>query len=108
MPNKKRTKYEPSSIKGIFVDYNETSKAYSIYILAQQKTVVTQDIEFVEEGWSSESHKSPTELEEGEKLVVPQADQNEDETSYSDQQGSSEITDDSIPSNSIRKPKWLT
>jgi hypothetical protein len=28
----KRTKLEPSSLKGIFVGYNKTSKAYKVYI----------------------------------------------------------------------------
>jgi hypothetical protein len=30
---KKRTKLEPSRRKGLFVGYNETSKAYKVYIL---------------------------------------------------------------------------
>jgi hypothetical protein len=29
----KRTKLEPSSMKGLFVGYSETSKAYRVYIL---------------------------------------------------------------------------
>ena len=34
VPSGKRTKLEPTAEKGIFVGYNETSKAYRIYILA--------------------------------------------------------------------------
>ena len=34
VPSEKRTKLEPTAEKGIFVGYNETSKAYRIYILA--------------------------------------------------------------------------
>ena len=32
VPSEKRTKLEPTAEKGIFVGYNETSKAYRIYI----------------------------------------------------------------------------
>ena len=49
VPSKKRTKLEPTADKGIFVGYNETSKAYWIYILAQRKIVVWRDARFEEE-----------------------------------------------------------
>jgi hypothetical protein len=32
VPKDKRTKLEPSGKKGIFVGYNDTSKAYIVYI----------------------------------------------------------------------------
>lgn len=35
VPNNKRTKFGPSSIKSIFVDYSENSKAYQMYISVQ-------------------------------------------------------------------------
>jgi hypothetical protein len=38
----KRTKLEPSSRKGLFVGYSETSKAYRVYILEQRKIIVNQ------------------------------------------------------------------
>jgi hypothetical protein len=41
VPMEKRTKLEPSGEKGIFVGYNETSKAYRIFIPAQWKIVVS-------------------------------------------------------------------
>jgi hypothetical protein len=66
--DEKQTKFEPSSIKGIFVGYNETSKGYWIYIPAQWKTVVSRDVKFDEDGWSSRSQEPPTVIEEGKKL----------------------------------------
>jgi hypothetical protein len=36
VPNEKRTKLDPSCRKGTFVDYNESSKAYRIYIPGQR------------------------------------------------------------------------
>jgi hypothetical protein len=32
VPKKKRTKMEPSGKKGVFVGYNDNSKAYRIYV----------------------------------------------------------------------------
>jgi hypothetical protein len=42
VPVEKRMKLEPSGQKGIFVGYNETSKAYMIFIPVQWKTVVRE------------------------------------------------------------------
>jgi hypothetical protein len=56
MPVEKRTKLEPSSEKGIFVGYNETSKAYMIFIPVQQKTMVSRDVKFEENLASRKSH----------------------------------------------------
>ena len=49
VPSEKRTKLEPTTEKGIFVGYNETSKAYLIYIPAQRKLVVRRDVKFEED-----------------------------------------------------------
>jgi hypothetical protein len=37
VPKEKRTKMEPSGKKGVFVWYNEISKAYMIYVPGQRK-----------------------------------------------------------------------
>jgi hypothetical protein len=44
-------------IVSCFVGYNETSKAYMIYIPTQWKTMVSQDVKFDEDVWSSRSHR---------------------------------------------------
>lgn len=49
VPKEDRTTLEPIANKGIFVGYSETSKAYRIYIPAQRKVVVRQDVKFEEE-----------------------------------------------------------
>jgi hypothetical protein len=51
----KRAKLEQSSIKCVFVSYNETYKAYWIYVPTKQKTILSRDEMFVEDGWSSKS-----------------------------------------------------
>ena len=38
VPKENRTKLEPTTDKGIFVGYSNTSKAYQIYIPAQKKS----------------------------------------------------------------------
>ena len=49
VPKEKRTKLDPTAEKGIFVGYNETSKAYRIYIPALQSVVVKRDVRFKED-----------------------------------------------------------
>jgi hypothetical protein len=45
----KRTKLNPSGRKGAFVGYNESSKAYRIYIPGQRQIEVSIDVTFEEE-----------------------------------------------------------
>ena len=49
VPSEKRTKLEPTAEKGIFVGYDETSKAFRIYLPSQRKVVVRRDVRFEEE-----------------------------------------------------------
>lgn len=71
IPHEKCTNLEPSSLKGIFVGYSETSKPYRFYIPSQQKVVVSGDVEFDEDAWSSNSQEPPTVAMEVEELSVP-------------------------------------
>jgi hypothetical protein len=43
IPKAKRTKLDPSGKKGIFVRYNETSKAYRVYVLGYKKIEIIRD-----------------------------------------------------------------
>ena len=66
----KRTKLEPTAKKGIFVGYDETSKAFHIYLPSQRKAVVRRDVKFEEE----RAFRKSRELEQGEQQVpAPQA-----------------------------------
>jgi hypothetical protein len=49
VPKEKRSKLEPSGRKGTFVGYNESSKAYRIYIPGQKQIEVSKDVTFEEE-----------------------------------------------------------
>jgi uncharacterized membrane protein YvbJ len=64
----KRTKMEPSEKKGIFVGYNETSKAYRIYVPGQRYIEVSRDVTFHEEVAFKQSKElqQDTEMEEHE------------------------------------------
>ena len=65
VPSKKRTKLEPTAEKGIFVGYDETSKAFCIYFPSQRKVVVRRDVKFEEEL----AFRKSRELEQGEQQV---------------------------------------
>ena len=58
IPVEKRTKLELSNMKGLFVGYSGTSKAYMIYILGKIKTIVRRDIKFEENFASRKSHET--------------------------------------------------
>jgi hypothetical protein len=49
VPSQKRTKLEPTTKKGIFVGYSETSKTFRIYIPSLRKIVVRRDVRFEED-----------------------------------------------------------
>ena len=49
VPKEKRTKLEPSGKKETFVRYNESSKAYIIYIPVSRQIEVSKDVTFEEE-----------------------------------------------------------
>jgi len=46
VPKDKRSKMEPSEKKGIFVGYNETSKAYRIYVPGDRHIELSKDVSF--------------------------------------------------------------
>ena len=48
VPKEKRTKLEPSGKKGTLVEYNESSKAYRIYIPGSKQIEVSRDVSFEE------------------------------------------------------------
>ena len=49
VPFEKRTKFESTTERGIFVGYDETSKAFCIYLPSQRKVVVRREVRFEEE-----------------------------------------------------------
>ena len=49
VPSEKRTKLEATGERGLFVSYDETSKAFRIYLPAQRKVVVRREVRFEEE-----------------------------------------------------------
>ena len=55
VPREKRSKLEPSGKKGIFVGYNESSKAYRVYILGFRQIKTSRDVTFDEDTTFSRS-----------------------------------------------------
>ena len=65
VPSKKREKLESTAENGIFVGYDETAKAFRIYLPSQRKVVVRRDVKFEEERAFRRSRES----EQGEQQV---------------------------------------
>jgi hypothetical protein len=59
VPKEKRTKLEPSRKKDTFVGYNETSKAYRIYVPGEKYVEVSRDVTFHEEDAFRRSRELP-------------------------------------------------
>jgi hypothetical protein len=67
---------DPSRQKGIFVGYNDTSKAYMIYILGNRKVEISRYVTFDENATFSKSkhiHVEEAHKEENEVPKVPEA-----------------------------------
>ena len=67
IPSKKKTKLEPTSERGIFVGYSETSKAYKIYIPTQRKIIVRRDVKFEGDRTFRKSRGDPSPVEDRER-----------------------------------------
>jgi hypothetical protein len=63
VPKEKRIKLDPSGRKGTFVGYNESSKAYRIYIPGQRQIEVSRDVTFEEEVSFKRSRGSHMEID---------------------------------------------
>jgi hypothetical protein len=63
VPKEKRSKLEPLGRKGAFVGYNESSKAYQIYIPGQRQIEVTRDVTFEEEVAFHKSREAQMEID---------------------------------------------
>ena len=49
VPSENRTKLDPTIERGVFVGYDETSKAFHIYLPTLRKVVVRRELRFEEE-----------------------------------------------------------
>ena len=47
-PKEKRLKWDPKSRVGVFVGYEEVSKAYRVYDIDAQRVVISRDVTFDE------------------------------------------------------------
>ena len=73
VPSEKRTKLEAIGERGIFVGYDETSKAFHIYLPAQRKVVVRRKGKFEEEKAFRRSLDSEMEDQQGTTQVTAQS-----------------------------------
>ena len=68
VPKDKRTKLEPSGKKGTFVGYNESSKAYRIYIPGSSQIEVSRDVSFEEDMAIQKGRGSDMEIDDDEEM----------------------------------------
>jgi len=60
VPDDKRTKLDQTVEKGFLIGYNETSKAFRIYIPSNRKIAVRRDVKFMEDRAFRRSREMPT------------------------------------------------
>jgi hypothetical protein len=103
VPMEKRAKLEPSSKKGLYVGYSETSKIYRVYIPEQRKIAVSRDVKFEEDFGSRKSHE-PIPITEDEEQETLKVEQRSPMTSSARQQPLGEEEETPTPSNSVKRP----
>jgi hypothetical protein len=84
IPKDKRNKIEALGKKGIFVGYNDSYKAYRIYILEQHKIEVSRDVTFNENMVFKKSIEETIEEEEIEELNEENTENKNDEKEQPD------------------------
>ena len=58
VPSEKRKKLEPIAERGIFVGYDETLKAFRIYLPSKRKVIVRSEVRFKEDRAFRKSRES--------------------------------------------------
>ena len=76
VPKDKRSKLDPSGKKGIFVGYNEQSKAYRIYIPGFHQIEINRDVTFDEDATFTKSRKNFADEYHEEEKEAPRATKN--------------------------------
>ena len=71
VPKEKRSKLEPPGKKGIFVGYNESSKAYRVYIPGFRQIETSRDVTFNEDAAFSRSKSNHTNEVHDEETEAP-------------------------------------
>jgi hypothetical protein len=101
----KRTKLEPSNQKGLFVGYNETSKACKVYIPEQRKAVLSKDAK-IEEDFSCRKSNEPIPMTKDEESEALKVEPRSPVMSKAVQQPSGEEGETVTHSTFVRRPQW--
>jgi len=94
--DEKRSKLDQATEKGYLVGYNETSKAYKIYVPGTRKIVVRQDAKFMENRAFKKFREMPAEDQSGDVLLVQEKQGKQEGQAGEHTPGSSTITSTSI------------
>ena len=111
VPKQKRTKLDPSRRKGVFVGYNDTSKAYRIYFSGFKKIDINRDVAFDEDSTYFRSRRTPIEEDAEPKDTRAQDMENEGvipkDHEYHDMEEPQESVETILEKDSHkRKPTW--
>jgi hypothetical protein len=109
VPMEKGTRLEPSRRKSMFVGYNETSKAYGIYIRGQRYVEVNLDVMFEED---LAFRRSCEITAGGEEQEAPKDEESTIPSSTEEQPSDHEESDEFVdlvdpPSEEDTRPRWL-
>ena len=106
MPKEKRSKLDASGKKGMFMGYNETSKAYRIYVLGQREVEICHDVTFDEDAALKKVRNLPSSMEDKEEEEEEAGKQEElKDEPMPDVEGPMDPIDP--PPSNKRKPSWL-
>jgi hypothetical protein len=108
IPKDKRNKLEPSGKKGIFMGYNDSSKAHRIYIPEQHKIEVNRDITFNDNMAFKKSIEENIEEEETKELKEERTENVNDEKELPDHpmEPCENIDSDIVPKTK-KRPSWI-
>jgi len=109
IPKEKRKKLDSTSIKGIFVGYNLSSKAYKIYIKEGRHIEVSRDIIFDENHAYKRSKDIPIAFEDKDIPIFEEEEIKHDNpsTNQEEKEGPSEPIQPVIIPNTRKRPNWL-
>ena len=98
---------DPSGLRGIFVGYNNSSKAYRIYIKEGHHKEVSQDVIFDESVAFKKSKELPMDSDDEELPVFEEEVNREEEESHHEDEGPSEPIQPVVLTESRKRPNWL-
>jgi len=107
IPKDKRKKLDPTNMKGTFVGYSNTLKAYMVYKKEGCQIEVRQDVIFVESIAFKKSKDLPMDSDDEELPIFEEKGTREEEYSKHEDEGPNEFVQHAVILESRNIPNWL-